>query len=272
MKPSPAEVAELADIALVVAREGAELAKKGFRAPKRVSHKGAIDLVTEYDTAVEALILDRLAEEAGHVPIVAEEGGGNEGKGLTFYVDPIDGTTNYAHGHPFWCVSIGVVDANGFPLAGAVVAPALHLEWTAFAGGPSRRNGEACRVSSVDDISEALLATGFPYDRRTSPDNNFAEFVAAKKRAQGVRRCGSAALDLCLVADGTYDGYWESKLKPWDFAAGAALVVSAGGVICDRSGGPADVRRGNLIATNGKIHDALFDLLARVNEEKSRLI
>ena len=131
-------------------------------------------------------------------------------------------------------------------------------------GGPCLRNGEACQVSGTDEIERSLLATGFPYDRRTSEQNNFAEFFALKKRAQGVRRCGSAALDLCLVADGTYDGYWERKLKPWDVAAAACFVTSAGGRITDFEGRPLDVRHGNVLATNGRIHDDLVRSLASV--------
>ena len=116
-------------------------------------------------------------------------------------------------------------------------------------------------MSSVDQLGDALLATGFPYDRATSDDNNFDAFVAIKRKAQAVRRCGSAALDLCLVADGTYDGYWEKKLAPWDCAAGAAIVMAAGGRISDYAGGPADVLSGQLLATNGRIHQALVDAL-----------
>lgn len=255
---------ELADIALRIAREGADLAKEGYRSPKEVHRKGAIDLVTEYDTRGEELIVERLSREVPGIPIVGEEGGGQAGAELTFYVDPIDGTTNFAHGHPFWCVSIGILDSAGLPIAGAVVAPALHVEWTAFRGGPALRNGEPCHVSKASKIEDSLLSTGFPYDRRTSPDNNFAQFFALKKRAQGVRRCGSAALDLCLVADGTYDGYWERKLKPWDLAAGACFVVSAGGRISDMQGGPVDIRQGHVVATNGLIHDELIGYLGEV--------
>jgi len=266
MKPDSRQAKELAELALRIAREGADLCKQGFRSRGTlVSRKGAIDLVTEYDTRGEALIVERLTKEAPEIPIVGEEGGGQAGE-LTFYVDPIDGTTNFAHGHPFWCVSIGIVDANGRSVGGAVVAPALHTEWVGWIGGPCLRNGEACQVSGIDEIDGSLLATGFPYDRRTSPQNNFAEFVALKKRAQGVRRCGSAALDLCLIADGTYDGYWERKLKPWDVAAAACFVESAGGRITDFDGNPLDVRQGNVLASNGRIHDELVRSLASVGD------
>lgn len=265
MNPDTAQAKELAELALHVAREAAQLASQGFRSRSTVvSRKGAIDLVTEYDTRGEALIVERLTKHAPEIPIVGEEGGGQAGAELTFYVDPIDGTTNFAHGHPFWCVSIGIADAQGRSIGGAVVAPALHTEWMAWAGGPCLRNGEACQVSGIDEIDGALLATGFPYDRRTSPQNNFAEFIAMKKRAQGIRRGGSAALDLCFVADGTFEGYWERKLKPWDVAAAACCVTSAGGRITDFADNPLDVRHGNVIASNGLIHDELVRSLAEV--------
>jgi myo-inositol-1(or 4)-monophosphatase len=120
-------------------------------------------------------------------------------------------------------------------------------------------------VSEVSVLDDALLATGFPYDRRTSPDNNFDAFVAIKKKCQAVRRCGSAAIDLCFVADGTYDGYWEQKVKPWDMAAGAALVIAAGGRMTNYVGGPAEVMKGHVVATNGRIHDTLLAELGAVS-------
>lgn len=264
--PTPKEAAELAQIALRVAREAGEFCNQGYRAPKEVIHKGAIDLVTEYDTKGEALIIDRLSKEAPGIPIVGEEGGGEAGE-LTFYVDPIDGTTNYAHGHPFWCVSIGVLDKTGAPIAGAVVAPALHTEWVASIGSKALRNGEICEVSRAPTIEESLLTTGFPYDRHTSRDNNFAHFIALKKRAHGVRRGGSAALDICFVADGTYEGYWERKLKAWDIAAAAAVLESAGGKITDFDGARLDPRDGNVVVTNGLIHDDLLATLKAVDAE-----
>ena len=262
------------------AQEAGELIRGGFRKKLLVEHKGPVDLVTQFDRDSEALVRRRL-EEALPFPIVGEESGG-AGGGVAFYVDPIDGTTNFVHGHPFWCVSIGLV-ADGEPVLGVVVAPSLGLElfgWVAANGerrAVRRSAGNAlltprgggpciveqpCAVSSTAALEEALLATGFPYDRRTSPDNNFDAFVAIKKRCQAVRRCGSAALDLCLVADGTYDGYWERKLRPWDVAAGIALVRASGGRVTDGDGGANSIETGHVIATNGAIHDALLRELA----------
>jgi myo-inositol-1(or 4)-monophosphatase len=177
-------------------------------------------------------------------------------------VDPIDGTTNFVHGHPFWCVSIGLLE-RGEPVLGAVVAPALGSEWTGSRDGMAFKNGVRSHVSKTDRIEQSLLATGFPRDRTTEPDNNFSSFVRVKKAVQGVRRCGSAAIDLCLVADGTYDAYWERKLNGWDLAAGAAIVLAAGGRLSDLAGGPARIESGEIVASNGRLHDAVVALIVR---------
>jgi myo-inositol-1(or 4)-monophosphatase len=251
-------------VALEAAREAGALAQAGWRKHPTAEHKGRVDLVTRFDRESETLLRERLA--ATPFPIVGEEAGGERAAGLdepTWYVDPIDGTTNFVHGHPFWCVSVGLL-AGVRPLLGVVVAPSLGIEWAGIANGTSTRNGEACRVSDVSRLDGALLATGFPYERETSPDNNFDAFVAIKKRCQAVRRCGAAAIDMCLVADGTYDGYWENKLKPWDVAAGAAIVLGAGGRITNYLGESADVTKGQMVATNGRMHEVLLAELARV--------
>ena len=258
----------LLEVATLAAREAAQIVHAGWRKHPVAEHKGVIDLVTSFDRESERFLRDRLTRDS-HYPVMGEELGGYGGSGVpegdaaTWYVDPLDGTTNFVHGHFFYCVSIGLV-LRGKPLLGAVVAPAVRTEGTGIVGEGAWRNGEACRPSGVTTFGESLLATGFPYDRRTSAENNFDAFVAIKKSAQAVRRCGSAAMDLCLVADGTYDGYWERKLKSWDLAAGAAVVLAAGGRVTDFEGGPADVMTGNLVATNGLIHETLLAELARV--------
>jgi myo-inositol-1(or 4)-monophosphatase len=252
---------QLTAIALEVAREASVLASEGYRKHPDVSHKSRTELVTEFDLASERLIRERLRVLTPHIAVVGEEQGGESTDKLTWYCDPIDGTTNFVHGHPFWAVSIGAL-ADGRPIAGAVVAPALALEWTGFEGGPTLRNGEPCRVSHTSNIADSLLATGFPADRTRTPDNNFASFVALKTLARGIRRCGSAALDLCLVADGTYDAYWERKLNVWDVAAGAAMVLGAGGNLTALDGSPANLAHGHILASNGKLHAELVALLA----------
>ena len=252
--------------ALEAARAAAALVEKGWRRRPAVAAKRApVDLVTQFDRESEALLREALSS-ATPFPVVGEEEGGERARGAeaaTWYVDPLDGTTNFVHGHPFWCVSIGLL-RGALPILGVVVAPSLRTEWTGVAGRGSYRNGEACRVSETPRLNEALLATGFPFDRRTSEDNNFDAFVAIKKKCQAVRRCGSAAIDMCFVADGTYDGYWEKKLGPWDVAGGSAIVLAAGGHLSDYAGDPVDVTKGNVVATNGRVHAELVRALAEV--------
>ena len=256
---------ELLAVALSAAQEAAAIVQAAWRKHPAVEHKGRTDLVTPYDRESERILRARLTRDTPF-PVVGEEGGGERAAGeedATWFVDPIDGTTNFVHGHPFFCVSIGLV-IGVLPVLGVIVAPALGVEWTGAVGVGASRGAEPCRVSEVRAFSDALLATGFPYDRALSDDNNFDAFIAIKRKCQAVRRCGSAALDLCLVADGTYDGYWEKKLAPWDCAGGAALVVAAGGRISDYAGGPVDILDGQLLATNGAIHDQLVDELQKV--------
>ncbi|HEY3667754.1 MAG TPA: inositol monophosphatase family protein [Polyangiaceae bacterium] len=253
---------QLARIAFDVASEAAQILIGGFRKHPAVTEKGRADLVTEYDLASERLIRQRLAELTPEIAIVGEEQGGTAATGgaLTWYCDPLDGTTNFVHGHFFFCVSIGVAEA-GRPIAGAVVAPALSSHWLGWQGGPALRNGEPCRVSSTAKLEHALVATGFPSDRTQAPANNFEAFIRVKPRVRGVRRCGSAALDLCLVADGTYDAYWERRLNAWDLMAGSALVLAAGGTLSALDGTPPDLSVGHVLASNGRIHSELSSLV-----------
>jgi myo-inositol-1(or 4)-monophosphatase len=254
---------ELAQIAFDVASEAAQLLHAGFRKHPATLEKKRADLVTEYDLASERLIRKRLGEKTPELAIVGEEQGGAPapGNGLTWYCDPLDGTTNFAHGHFFFCVSLGVAEA-GLPIAGAVVAPALRTHWRAFRGGPALRNDEPCRVSQTSELRQALVATGFPGDRSDPATNNFSAFTRVKPLVRGIRRCGSAAIDLCLVADGTYDAYWERRLNAWDLMAGSALVLAAGGMLSAPDGTPPDLSVGQVLASNGRIHRDLSNLIA----------
>ncbi len=267
-----ARLEELLDVAKAAAEEAAAHIFAGFRVPLEVENKGRrTDLVTKFDRESEAILLRHL-EKTG-LYVVGEESGGKTERGQpTFFVDPLDGTTNFVHGHPFFAVSIGVLapvgtDGSEVPVIGVVAAPALGLTFVgacAVTGEivvPTTRSGVPCKVSTTIDMADGLFATGFPYDRATNEDNNFAAFVAVKKRSRGVRRCGSAALDLCLVADGTYDGYWEKRLNPWDLAGGGALVRASGGRVSGLTMGPVDVREGSILATNGRVHEALAALI-----------
>jgi myo-inositol-1(or 4)-monophosphatase len=246
-----------------IALDAAAVLMTGYRRGGAVERKGPVDLVTEFDRRSEALIRERVAKELPGLALVAEEGGGERGVDRpTLYADPLDGTTNFAHGHPIFSVSLGLVEEGLGPTVGVVCAPVLRWTYSAVVGEGASRNGEPLRVSACGALDSALLATGFPYDRRSSDENNFREFVAIERsHAQGVRRLGSAALDLCLVADGTYDGYWEAKLSPWDLAAGVACVLAAGGSVTDYEGGAVNVREGRVVATNGALHAPLLAAL-----------
>ncbi len=254
------DLAELTTLARAAAEAAAASIMAGYRSRPALEKKGRTDLVTEYDLRSQEILLERLAVAAPGVPIVAEEGAdrGVPRGDLALFVDPLDGTTNFVHGHPFFCVSVGVLE-DGAPAAGVVVAPALGLTWVAWRGEACLRNDEPCTVSGTARLSESLIATGFPYDRSRAPDDNFGSFIAVKRACRAVRRCGSAAIDLCLVADGTYDGYWERALRAWDVVAGAAAVLAAGGRITSLDGGAPVWDDGHLVASNALIHDALIE-------------
>lgn len=251
-------------VAEALALETGDYLLSGFRSGTEVHKKGAIDLVTEFDLESERRVRKALASAFPNHRIVGEEGE-PQGEGhLVWYVDPLDGTTNFAHGHPNFCVSIALWDesedlARG--LVGVVAAPALGLVWSASLGAGATRNGESCHVTATGNLGDALVATGFPYDKWDNADRNVREFEAFLQHTRGVRRCGSAAIDLAMVADGTYDVYWESRLNAWDMCAGAVLVREAGGQLSDYDGGVADARTGRVVATNGKLHDRALSLI-----------
>jgi myo-inositol-1(or 4)-monophosphatase len=258
------------DIALEVGREAAALVREGWGHVGRVSTKGghATDLVTEWDTRAETLIAAGLRARAPGVAILGEELGEAPGERAgdgdpedRWLVDPIDGTVNFAHGFPFFGVSIGY-EVRGEPVAGVVLAPALGWTFAAARGEGATLDGAPIRVSETDALERAMLVTGFPYDRQTSPRNNFAAWDHMQRRANAVRRVGAASLELCMVGCGWFDGYWEMKLNAWDLAAGACVVLEAGGRITGLEGGPFASARGEAVASNGRIHDALVAELA----------
>jgi len=251
-----------------IARAAGALMMRGYRRGGAITKKGAIDLVTEYDLAVEAQVTEALATAFPDITIVAEESQGKRAiepndDALRFFVDPIDGTTNFAHGHPFFGVSLGLC-RGGSPLAGVIFAPALGVCWAGNVEHGASRNGEPCHVSTRAPLIEALCATGFGYDVVGAGDDNVPEFRTVQSRSRAVRRCGAAALDLALVADGTYDAYWEFMLQPWDMAAGTALVLAAGGRTTGIAGSEVDVRNGAVLASNGHVHEELLATLREV--------
>ena len=233
------------------------------------------DLVTEWDFRSEDAIRKALAPTG--IPVLGEEGGqqgeGPEmepagftpaGGGERWLVDPIDGTVNFSHGLPIWSISIALETRAGIEL-GVVYAPVVGWWFEATKGGGARdEHGQPLRVSTIDRLERAILSTGFPYDLASRPDNNFAEWDHLQRTAGACRRLGCASIDLCLVARGWLDGYWERHLKPWDVAAGALIVQEAGGTVTDVRGGPFDPHSGEAVATNGAIHEELVRELGKV--------
>ncbi len=235
------------------AEEGARLAGRiladRFLGERTVEYKGGIDLVTDADKASEEALLAFLRERHPTHALLAEESGASAGtSALRWVVDPLDGTTNYAHRVPHFCVSVAVEGPEGL-LAGVVYDPMLDELFSAARGEGATLNGRPLRASSVATLDKALLCTGFPYDVRERPEGPVGLFNRFILRAQGMRRTGSAALDLAYVAAGRFDGFFEFGLKPWDIAAGALLVEEAGGVIRHVTGAPFDVMRGDVIAS-----------------------
>lgn len=257
---------ELLEVAREVATDAAALVMQGYRASVAVTEKGRADLVTHYDLASERLIRAQLAARTPSIAIVGEEEGGELGERMTWVCDPIDGTTNFVHGLAFFCVSIGLYE-RGRALLGACVAPALGVSWYGGEGLGAFRHASGaapvpCQVSATRELASSLVATGFhPQSRGKPPHDNLASFGRVMDAVRDIRRCGSAALDLCMVADGTFDAYWERMLHPWDLMGGAAIVLAAGGRITHIDGGPADLSKGHLLASNGLVHDALLKLL-----------
>ena len=230
-----------------------------------VAFKGRIDLVTDAPTrgAAEDAILTFLGGEFPHDDIVAEESQTPPiGADRRWYIDPLDGTTNYAHGVPHFCVSIGVVDREGI-VAGAVYQPLLDEMYSASRGGGANVNGEPLSVSTRAPVSQSLLATGFPYDVWTRPEPPLRLFTLALGQARGVRRFGAAALDLAYVAAGRFDAYFELGLFPWDVAAGSLLVREAGGEVSDLAGGPLDLGGREILASNRLLHGELTALFGK---------
>src|SRR5437762_5549217 len=228
----------------------------------RIDKKGAIDLVTEVDVAVEQMFRNLVADRFPEHQVLAEEMGGGASipAGPCWVFDPIDGTTNYAHGLPIFCASLGL-EIDGRAEVGAVYDPTRRELFTAERGGGAFLNGRPIHVSSAATLLDAMLVTGFPYDVHQRVEEIVGLFGAFVGQARAVRRLGSAAIDLCYVAAGRLDGFWESDLKPWDIAAGALIVAEAGGRVTAMRGGPFSSRGGDILATNGLIHTPMLDVI-----------
>ncbi len=242
------------DFVSFVARRCGALLLEGFGGPHAMTEKRPRDVVTAADRASEAVVVAAVREHFPTAVILGEEGGTYDAPGNErFIVDPLDGTTNYAHGYPMFCVSLAY-ERDGILEAAAIDAPFLGLHFTARRGGGAFLNGTAMRVSTVASLEGALVCTGF---NPAAYDRNAREFAALSRLAQGVRRDGSAALDLALVAAGRFDGFWEWDLKPWDVAAGALLITEAGGRVTAIDGSPFDVAAGSIAAAGPGLYPHL---------------
>lgn len=252
-------------IAIEAARAAGQIQRDRFRTEFEVRHKGAVDLVTEVDLACEESIRAVLARRAPGTAVLGEEEGAASGiAGDRWIVDPLDGTTNYAHGYPVYCVSVAWEEA-GRVAVGVIYDPSREELFEAVRGEGARLNGDSIHASRTRDLSNALLATGFPYDRRTNP-RNYEAFRNLTQLTQGVRRDGSAALDLAYVACGRLDGFWEPGLEPWDLAAGCLLVEEAGGIVTGTRGEPFTPYDSDVAASNGSLHEALLRALDRATD------
>ncbi len=249
------------DIATAAARQAGAIVRAGYSQAVTVTHKGAIDLVTDVDQRSEAAILGTLrAAFPGHA-IHAEESGRAAGDDYEWLVDPLDGTTNFAHKFPVFSISIALTYQRKL-IMGVVYDPLRDELFAAEAGQGARLNGLPIQVSATAALDQALLATGFPYDVGTNPNNNLAEFTRFQLLAQGVRRAGSAALDTSWVAAGRLDGFWELRLKPYDIGAGALIAREAGGRVTTYAGDDDFLGKDSIVVSNGRLHEQILKVLA----------
>lgn len=265
------EPSEILNDVAAIARGAGEIIMRHFAAPIPTSLKTSrIDIVTAADTEAEAFIVGELRRRFPAHHIVGEEGGGQGAPAAAapyhWFVDPIDGTVNFASKLPHFCTSIALATPDRQPLLGVIHDPTRRELFTAVRGRGAHLDGRALRVTETAELVDAVVTSGFPYDKHTNPDNNLKEWSAFLMRIRGERRLGSAALDLCYVAAGRLDGYWEKDLKPYDAMAGMLLVREAGGRVTDYLGNPNPQHedRGRYVASNGRIHAAMLAVLQSV--------
>ncbi len=254
-----------------IARQAGGIVMRHFAAPIPTTSKSSrIDIVTAADREAEELIVSALAKRFPDHHIVGEEGGGQGAPAGTapyhWFVDPIDGTVNFASKLPHFCISIALASPDRQPLLGVVFDPTRNELFSAVRGGGARLNGQPMRVTPTSNLADAVITSGFPYDKHTNRDNNLKEWAAFLLKIRGERRLGAAALDLCYVAAGRLDGYWEKDLKPYDVMAGMLCVLEAGGTVTDYAGGPHPQlhHEGRYVASNGRIHAAMLEVLQSV--------
>jgi len=254
---------EYLEFAVELARSAGDILKHYAAREKFVELKGRANLVTAADKEAEALIIETIRRRYPHHSILAEESGAHSGKGPSegkWVIDPLDGTTNFAHGYPSYCVSVGF-EKEGSILCGAVYDPTRNEMFSGAVGLGAFMNGERLQVSEAPTLSDALVITGIPYDFRERIDVIIEQFRAMLIDSQALRRGGSAALDLCYLAMGRCDGFWEMNLHPWDTAAGRVIAEEAGARFSDFKGNPFSIYMKEVIASNGRIHDEIVSIL-----------
>ena len=252
-------------VAVDAARAAGQLLHREHPRTRQVSFKGtSTNLVTEMDGRAEALVVAALLAQFPDDGILAEEGSARPGRsGRRWVIDPLDGTTNYAHGLPIYSVGIGL-ERNGVVELGVVYDPSRDELFVGERGAGATLNDARLSVSATTALDVSLLVTGFPYDIRSNPDNNLKEYATFAVRTRAVRRLGSALLDVAYVAAGRFDGFWELGLSPWDVVASSILLEEAGGRITDLRGGPLDINRPRVVASNGNIHDEMLAVLKEI--------
>lgn len=248
------------EIAEKAARAAGALIREAYEGPVQVRLKGAVDLVTQVDTAAEELIRATLLGAFPHHGFFGEEGGVTAEAGSMWIVDPLDGTTNFAHGYPFVAVSIAL-EVEGVVELGVVYDPLRDELFSAQRGRGATRNGRPISVSDRSPLEQALVVTGFPYNYRQDPELILRLFRAFSLKARGMRRDGAAALDLCYLACGRFDAFYELGLQPWDMAAGSLIVREAGGMLTDLYGKPFEIRRPSMLASNVRLHKEMLDVI-----------
>ena len=254
------------DVAIETAREAGAILLQEFDRPVKISYKGEVDIVTQADKRAEQAIVSRLRSHFPKHAIVAEEGGGSESDSpFRWHVDPLDGTTNFAHGYPCFCVSLGLEEA-GEPIVGVIFQPVSGEMFTAAKGEGAYLNQKKIEVSKIEKLATSLLATGFPSVKRAQ-NHNIHYYWDFTLRSHGVRRDGSAAMDLAAVACGRFEGFWEFGLHTWDAAAGILLVREAGGSVTQFNGQPYRLGDRELMASNGRVHEEMKEVAASIAEK-----
>ncbi|MEI7590244.1 MAG: inositol monophosphatase family protein, partial [Deltaproteobacteria bacterium] len=252
---------QMKEVALAVALKAGHFLKDTIKNVHTIEYKGEIDIVTEADKMAEEIIVGSLQKNFPHHDILSEEVGSiNRGSEFRWIIDPLDGTTNFAHAYPVFCVSIAL-EVAGDVVLGVIYNPMLDEMFFVRKGDGSFLNGKPILCSNEKELGKSLLATGFPYDIRSNQDNNLNYFSVMAKRARAIRRAGSAALDMAYLAMGRFDGFWELRLKAWDTAAGALLIREAGGMVTDLEGNEFTLSSPHILASNGKIHEQMLTVL-----------